>query len=80
MMTNRLDSVLSRNRKHLARDLALAAFLPLFVLFTGMSVGAQLPALSGAPQPAAVAAARAAAEKAKLALDESEIETAPHGA
>jgi hypothetical protein len=79
MMNKRFDGVLSRNRKHLARDLALAAFLPVFVLFSGMSVGTQLPALSAAPQPAAVAD-KADEIDTQVALDESETVTARQGA
>jgi hypothetical protein len=66
MNHNRLDNVLSRNRSNRVRDLAIAAFLPLVVLFSGMAVGAKLPALSSAPRPGAAEsahiAARAAAE------------------
>jgi len=51
--TSRLDAVLTRNRKHLIRDLALAAFLPLAVLFAGVAVGSQLPKLSSAVHVAA---------------------------
>jgi len=46
MTANRLDGVLERNRKHLVRDFALAAFLLVALLFTGLTFGAQLPKLS----------------------------------
>jgi hypothetical protein len=49
-MTNRLDSILVRTRKNIVRDLALAAFLPMAVLFSGAAVGAELPKLNAAPR------------------------------
>ncbi len=85
MTKNRLENVLSRNRSNLVRDLAIAAFLPLVVLFSGMAVGARLPALSAAPLPGAAESARVAARAAaevqssavwQAALDE-QSETQP---
>ena len=86
MTQNRLDNVLSRNRKNRVRDLAIAVVLPMVVLFTGSAIGAQLPALSAAPQPAAENAAEIARIAAELdsnavwqaALDEQD-ETQPFG-
>ena len=66
MTQSRLDNVLSRNRSNLVRDLAIAAFLPLVVLFSGMAVGAKLPALSSAPRPGVAESARIAARAAAV--------------
>lgn len=46
--TSRLDGVLTRNRKHLLLDLALAALFPMALLLSGLAVGAELPSLSSA--------------------------------
>jgi hypothetical protein len=56
MTNNRFDRVLARNRKNLVLDLALAAFLPLGLLLSGMAVGAEIPALNAAPTAAVPAA------------------------
>ena len=50
MKQNRLDGVLTRNRKHLMLDLALAAFFLMALLFSGLALGSSLPKLSMAPQ------------------------------
>lgn len=87
MTHNRLDDVLSRNRRNRVRDLAIAAFLPLMVLFSASAVGAELSVLSPAPDRAALESARIAARAAaelesnavwQAALDE-QSETLPFG-
>jgi hypothetical protein len=87
MMKSRLDNVLSRNRTHRLRDLAIAAVLPMVFLFSGMSVSSQLPALTSAPQPSAESVRIAAQTAARIdseavwqaALDEQD-ESGPFGA
>ncbi|HKE14334.1 MAG TPA: hypothetical protein VKB80_05705 [Kofleriaceae bacterium] len=78
MTHNRLDAVLTRNRSNRVRDLVIAAFLPLVVLFSGVAFGAQLPALSSAPDRAArqnaAIAARAAAELETRAMWQTALE------
>jgi hypothetical protein len=78
MTNNRFDDVLSRNRSNRVRDLLIAAFIPLVVLFSGMAFGAQLPALTSAPQRASIESAaiasRAAAELKTNALWQAALE------
>jgi hypothetical protein len=52
MKTNRLDAVLTRNRKHLVLDVALAAFFLMALLFSGLAFGSQMPKLRPSPQAA----------------------------
>jgi hypothetical protein len=65
---SRLDGVLVRNRKSLMLDLALAAFLPIGLVFSGMAVGAELPKLSpvekAAPAPVELTASTTDCEPA----------------
>jgi hypothetical protein len=69
MTQNRLDNVLSRNRKHRVRDLAIAAVLPMVFLFSGTSVASQLHALTPAPQPSAADVRIAAQIAARIDSD-----------
>jgi hypothetical protein len=69
MTQNRLDNVLSRNRKHRVRDLAIAAVLPMVFLFSGTSVASQLPALTPAAQPSAASVRIAAQTAARIDSD-----------
>jgi hypothetical protein len=39
MKQSRLDGVLTRNRKHLMLDLAMAALLPMGLLLSGLALG-----------------------------------------
>ncbi|HKE15784.1 MAG TPA: hypothetical protein VKB80_13000 [Kofleriaceae bacterium] len=50
MKTNRLDAVLTRNRKHLVLDVALAAFFLMALLFSGLAFGSQVPKLRPSPE------------------------------
>ncbi len=50
MKRNRLDAVLTRNRKHMVLDVALAAFFLMALLFSGFAFGAQVPKLNVAVQ------------------------------
>jgi hypothetical protein len=52
MKRNRLENVLTRNRKHLVLDVALAAFFLMTLLFSGLAFGAELPKLSMAAKAA----------------------------
>jgi len=56
-MESRLDGLLVRNRNHALLDLALAALLLVTVVFTGVTLGAQLPKLGSSRRavPAAIA-------------------------
>jgi hypothetical protein len=78
MTNNRLDNVLTRHRNSRVRELASAAFFALVVLFAGVSVAGELPALSSAPQHAsrasAAIAARAAAEIESNALWQAAVD------
>jgi hypothetical protein len=64
MKRNRLEAVLTRNRKHLVLDVALAAFFLMTLLFSGLAFGAQVPKLSIAAEavPAQVTPVAASAE------------------
>lgn len=52
MKRNRLDAVLTRNRKHMVLDVALAAFFLMALLFSGFAFGAEVPKLNVAIQDA----------------------------
>jgi hypothetical protein len=64
MKRNRLEAVLTRNRKHLVLDVALAAFFLMVLLFSGLAFGAQVPKLNVAAEavPAQVTPVAASAE------------------
>jgi hypothetical protein len=62
MKVNRLDAVLTRNRKHVVLDIALAAFFLMALLFSGMAFGTELPKLSmNTPATSSPATAQGAA-------------------
>jgi hypothetical protein len=75
MKVNRLDGVLTRNRKHLVLDLMLAAFFLMALVFSGLAFGTELPKLaqvspaqsSPAANTDATALASAADQPASLA-------------
>ncbi len=71
MKRNRLEAILTRNRKHLVLDVALAAFFLMALLFSGLAFGAQLPKLSVAVQdaPADVTPVASAASGADTSLE-----------
>lgn len=78
MKVNRLDAVLTRNRKHAVLDIALAAFFLMALLFSGMAFGTELPKLSmSAPVKSspAVEPAQAGAE-----LADAPVQAADHPA
>lgn len=60
MKENRLDAVLTRNRKHVVLDVALAAFFLMALIFSGLAFGSELPKLSMAPSAAPTDATRTA--------------------
>lgn len=60
MKHNRLEGVLDRNRKHIVLDLCGAAFLVVVLLFSGLTIGAELSVLSSTGSiPVASAATQA---------------------
>jgi hypothetical protein len=71
MKRNRLDAVLTRNRKHMVLDVALAAFFLMALLFSGFAFGAQVPKLNVAVQdaPAVVTPAAQGAQRAGNELE-----------
>lgn len=52
MKRNRLEAVLTRNRKHLVLDVALAAFFLMALLFSGLAFGSGVQKLTVASRPA----------------------------
>jgi hypothetical protein len=74
MTRNRLEAVLTRNRKHLVVDVALAAFFLMALLFSGLAFGAQVPKLSMAVEtvPAQVTPVAASAEGDRVVEPDTE--------
>jgi len=79
MKRNRLDAVLTRNRKHMVLDVALAAFFLMALLFSGFAFGAQVPKLSVAVQdaPAKVTPTAQGAERADTSPEADSQESSP---